>query len=253
MDFVFSDCPNAGLIQAAKDVIASQDALLDIFERIENFFRRLEEYAEVPTTEAMRDIIVKIMIEVLGLFAIMTKEMKQGRASELTPDSMFPIADRDPEKYLKKLIGRRDIEDALSRLDRLTQEEARMATVQVLKVAHRVEHGVETVGGQVKGVGDQVMGIGGQVMGLGNQVTGIGSQVMGVGNQVRGVDNKVKDVDDKVNVAIEGTYVRHFNTNAVFTFSTTRWQGNEGSGARDGEQYGRRETFVILPSLCFGY
>ena len=58
---------------------------MDIFERIENFFRRLEEYAEVPTTEAMKDIIVKIMVEVLGIFGIVTKEMKQGRASEFPP------------------------------------------------------------------------------------------------------------------------------------------------------------------------
>jgi hypothetical protein len=102
---------------------------------------------------------------------------------------MFLVADRHSEKYLKKLIGRRDIEDALNRLDRLTQEEARMAIAQVLKVVHRVDHGVETVGDQVKDVGGQVMG-----------------QVTGVGDQVRGVDNKVTDVDEKVNVAIEGTF-----------------------------------------------
>ena len=68
----------------AKEVIASQDTLIYIFERIENFFKRLEEYAEVPTTEAMKDIIVKIMVEMLGIFGIVTKEMNQGRASELT-------------------------------------------------------------------------------------------------------------------------------------------------------------------------
>ena len=141
-DIPFSSHSDTKPTQAAKDVIASQDALIDIFERIENFFRRLEEYAEVPTTEAMKDIIVKIMVEVLGLFAIVTKEMKQGLASERMPSAMFPIADRDSEKYLKKLIGRKDIEDALSRLDKLTQEEARMAMAQVLKIAHRVEHGV---------------------------------------------------------------------------------------------------------------
>ncbi|KAH8986870.1 hypothetical protein EDB92DRAFT_1220167 [Lactarius akahatsu] len=112
----------AGVLLAAKDVVASQDALVDIFERIESFFRRLEEYSDVPTTEAMRDIIVKIMVEVLGIFGIVTKEMKQGRA----------------KTYLKKLIGRRDIEDALGRLDRLTQQETQMAIVQVLKVAHNV-------------------------------------------------------------------------------------------------------------------
>ena len=67
--------------QAAKDVQASQDALIDIFERMENFFKRLESHTAVPPTEAMTDIIVKIMIEVLNIFAIATKEIRQGRAS----------------------------------------------------------------------------------------------------------------------------------------------------------------------------
>ncbi|KAH9007995.1 hypothetical protein EDB84DRAFT_1676770 [Lactarius hengduanensis] len=128
------------LLLAAKDAVANQEALVDIFERVENFFRRLETYTEVPTTEAMRDIIVKIMAEVLEIFAIVTKEMKQGRA----------------KKYLRKLIGRTDIEDALSRLDKLTQEEARMAIAQILKVAHRVEDGVRTVSDNVKDVDDKI-------------------------------------------------------------------------------------------------
>ncbi len=90
LDLHYSDCSDTESTQAAKDVVASRDALVDIFERIESFFRRLETYTEVPTTEAMRDTIVKIMIEVLGIFAIVTKEMKQGRASESTPDDHFP-------------------------------------------------------------------------------------------------------------------------------------------------------------------
>ena len=106
--------------------------------------------------EAMKDIIVEIMAEVLGIFGMVTKEIKQGRASEPIPDDTFPIADGDLEKYMKKLIGRKDLEDALSRLDRLTQEEAWMATAQVLKVAYRVEDAVNTVGEQVKVVTDKV-------------------------------------------------------------------------------------------------
>ncbi|KAI9431382.1 hypothetical protein H4582DRAFT_2103027 [Lactarius indigo] len=102
------------LLLAAKDVVASQDALIDIFGRIESFFRRLETYTEVPMTEAMKETIVKIMVEVLGIFGIVTKEMKQGRT----------------KRYLKKLIGRRHVEDALVRLDRLTQQEAQMAIVE---------------------------------------------------------------------------------------------------------------------------
>jgi hypothetical protein len=47
------------------------------------------------------------------------------------------------EKYLKKLIekliGNNDIEDALKRLDRLTQEEARMASAQLLEITNTIE------------------------------------------------------------------------------------------------------------------
>ena len=73
------------ICQAAKDVEASEEALADLFERIENFFKRLESYAEVPPTNAMTDIIVKIMVEVLNIFAIATREMKQGRTSVSQP------------------------------------------------------------------------------------------------------------------------------------------------------------------------
>ena len=56
--------------------------LVDLFSRIENFFERLESYAEVPPTSAMRGIIVKIMVEVLTILGIATNEIKQGRLSE---------------------------------------------------------------------------------------------------------------------------------------------------------------------------
>ena len=57
--------------------------LIDIFVRIEGFFQRLESYTEVRPTAAMNDVIVKIIIEVLSILAIATKEIKQGRSSEL--------------------------------------------------------------------------------------------------------------------------------------------------------------------------
>ena len=64
------------------DVRASQEILIDIFERMENFFQRLEIYTNVSPTPEMMDMIVKIMVEVLSVLAIATKEMKQGRTSE---------------------------------------------------------------------------------------------------------------------------------------------------------------------------
>ena len=70
--------------QAAKVVSEAQEALIDIFERIENFFKRLETYTEVRPSAAMTDIIVKIMVEVLNILGIATKEIKQGLTSELS-------------------------------------------------------------------------------------------------------------------------------------------------------------------------
>ena len=46
------------------------------------FFRRLETYTRVPPTTEMTDIIIQIMVEVLSILGIATKEIKQGRISE---------------------------------------------------------------------------------------------------------------------------------------------------------------------------
>ncbi len=70
------------VIQAAKDVRASQDILLDIFERIEMFFRRLEVYTAVEPTTEMMDMMVQITVGVLSIIGIATKELKQGQTSE---------------------------------------------------------------------------------------------------------------------------------------------------------------------------
>ena len=75
-------CSNTYDYQAAKDVRASQETLLDIFGRMEMFFRRLEIYTEVPLTTEMTDVIIEIMAEVLSVLGIATKETKQGRTSE---------------------------------------------------------------------------------------------------------------------------------------------------------------------------
>jgi hypothetical protein len=54
------------------------------------------------------------------------------------------------------LIGRADIEDALKRLDKLTQEEGRMATAQALKATRGVDDRVAGVDRRVKGIDGKV-------------------------------------------------------------------------------------------------
>jgi hypothetical protein len=64
-------------------VSASREKLVDILNRIERFFHRLEIYAGITPTTAMTDMIVEIMVEVLAILAIATKEVGRGRFSEL--------------------------------------------------------------------------------------------------------------------------------------------------------------------------
>ena len=72
------------------DVRASKDALIDLFDRMEFFFKRLEAYIKVRPTTAMRDIIVKIMIEVISILGIVTKEIQRGRTSMHSPIDISP-------------------------------------------------------------------------------------------------------------------------------------------------------------------
>jgi len=78
--------------QAAKGVIASEDALTDLLESIEHFLKRLDIYTKIPSTAAMDEIIVKIMVEVLSTLALATKELKQGRSSEFFLANVVPYS-----------------------------------------------------------------------------------------------------------------------------------------------------------------
>jgi methyl-accepting chemotaxis protein len=193
------------LLSTAKDVRADQDNLFEMFERIEAFFWRLDIYTKVAPNEGMLDKIAAIMAEVLNILAIATKEIKQGRLKKYV------------KKLMKKLIGNNDIEDALKRLDRLTQEEARMASAQLIETADKiannvldVDHRVAGVDDRVAGVGDQVAGVDGRVAGVDERVTsvdervaGVDEHVAGVDDRVAGVDDRVKDVDDKLVAVID--------------------------------------------------
>ena len=53
------------------------------------------------------------------------------------------------EKYWKRLIGKTDMEDALNKLDRLTQEEAQMIITENLRATHAVDDRVANVNDRV--------------------------------------------------------------------------------------------------------
>ena len=89
------------------------------------------------------------------------------------------LTERWLEKYAKKLIGRTEMEDALKKLDNLTQEEARMAAAQNLKATHAVDE---------------------RVRGVGHTVDAVEKKVASTDDHVGRVDKRVVTVDDRVRV-----------------------------------------------------
>jgi hypothetical protein len=70
------------MIQAASGVSSSYDALVDLFECLGNFLKRLRIYTDLPLSPLMTEISVKIMVELLSVLALATKQIRQGRISK---------------------------------------------------------------------------------------------------------------------------------------------------------------------------
>jgi hypothetical protein len=106
----------------------------------------------------MIDIIIQIMVEILSILGIATKEIKQSRLSKysvykyITVNFTISLS----EKIAKKLIGRTDMENVLNRLEKLTYEEAWMGIAQNLKATHTVVESVRKVDDRVRVVDDRV-------------------------------------------------------------------------------------------------
>lgn len=132
-----------------------------ILERIENVFMRLENCIELPQTAGMTDAIVKVLAEVLCTLAIATKEIKQNCASRsFHGDRSVLSTHSSSESFVKKLMGRSDIEDALQRLETMIDEEARMATTEILKGINDVKNTLNVFVDKQQGVSERVKDIG---------------------------------------------------------------------------------------------
>jgi archaellum component FlaC len=99
---------------------------------------------------------------------------------------------------MKRLVGRTDIEDALMRLDRLTQEEARMAVAQNLMATHTVDERVRKVANTVVAIDNRVASVDERVARVDDGVTGVNDKVKGIDARLASIDDRVKMVVDKV-------------------------------------------------------
>jgi methyl-accepting chemotaxis protein len=87
------------------------------------------------------------------------------------------------------LTGNREIESSLERLDKLTQEEARMASAELLKMTHSVD-------GKVMGVDDRVKGVEGKMQ-------DVRGDMRDVGDKVQDVDDRVQDIGKDISIKLD--------------------------------------------------
>jgi archaellum component FlaC len=132
------------------------------------------------------------------------QQKKLSKAEEVSVFSTnkFPLTKPFSEKFLKKVIAKDGPDDALkkslNRLDRLSQLEAQMATVQLLRIATTIIHRTGRIADDVHGVDERVAGVDERVAGVDGRVAGVDERVAGVDERVAGVDERVAGVDERV-------------------------------------------------------
>ena len=189
-----------------KDVFASYDMLVDIFERIQLFLQRLNCYTNVQLTTEMTELLGKIMAQVLIILALSTVTMKEGRKSGPIDLIYSSFADFGEETILKKLMGRTDIQDALRRLDTLTKEEGLMAAARNLEVTHHVDGNVVTIKEVIQDVDSNVKVTKELTSEVDGNVKAIKKLSHDVNSNVTTIKEIVHDVNSNLRVTKELTY-----------------------------------------------
>jgi hypothetical protein len=91
-----------------KDVVTSHDTIIHIFERIHFFLQRLNSYTGIPLTNESRELLGKIMAQLLSILALSTKAMTEWRISGSIRSRCLFLADYGSETILKKEGGEFD-------------------------------------------------------------------------------------------------------------------------------------------------
>jgi hypothetical protein len=68
--------------QAVTGVLDDYATLADLLESVEHFLNRLDIYTQIRPTVGMTEIIIKILVELLSILALATKQLRQGKLSE---------------------------------------------------------------------------------------------------------------------------------------------------------------------------
>jgi hypothetical protein len=103
--------------------MASHDTLKKLFDRMCLYLQRLQRYIKIQLTKDLTTLLGNIMAQLLSILALSAKAMTEWRISKMMASLCPYFVDHTSEHIAKRLIGREDVEDALSQLESLTKEE----------------------------------------------------------------------------------------------------------------------------------
>jgi hypothetical protein len=89
-----------------RDVIASYEALMKLFERIQFFLQRLHHHTSVPLTPEMTKLLAKIMAQILSILALSTKKMKERRISWSIQSIYSIVTNYKPRNFFEEANGK---------------------------------------------------------------------------------------------------------------------------------------------------
>ena len=126
------------MIQAAKTVMSSREALVNVLESIGQFVGRLKIYTEISLSSTMVEIVIQIMVELISILALETKKFTRRRLSESVLTDVISLTQCDTAKSIKIPWGDKEVDKdivaVLLKMDRLTQYELQNAAAQTLGV-----------------------------------------------------------------------------------------------------------------------
>ena len=107
---------------------------------------------------------------------------------------MLRLTELFSERFSKQLIRNTDngsdIEDALKRLDRLTQEEVQMAAAQLFRATNTIDNRLEEIADNMRGVDNRVAGMGERVAGVDERVAAFYDRIAYVGDRIKMLTTK---------------------------------------------------------------
>jgi hypothetical protein len=147
---------------------------------MKNYFMRLEKYIAVRPTAAMTEVIIQVMVEVISILGIATKEIKERRTSMPFLVIYLPKLTFHAEKFVKRLFGMNRLGDAVQQLENVKAEEALMAGAETLAIAHRIDENVE-------GITEALQGVRVMVAGMNDKLEIANADIQGVGHEVHSI------------------------------------------------------------------